>query len=225
MQNLTLSELVIELDYQASTGKDLHPLIKQLESMAWQLSDEKEELAKQAELAEECKEALFNIIDQKIIELVSSSVDYNENHIDSHGSYADMVADNYVYNNRQKELISFCAENDIDLSSVDIEQLENKLFDIMQGQAAHQFCSRPYHDKFILGCFAFGEHEIQVEFDQIGDCVTLEIMQHMKDNNLFDAHCGSLDNTSGLFYQSSDNCLEFYVTLDIIKACIATLAE
>jgi hypothetical protein len=225
MQNLTLSETITELLYQTGLNPTSYPLMCNLAAMVIALQDEKQELEKQAELAEECKGALFKIINEKINAIVSSSVDYNENHEDSHGNYAELIADDYVYCNRQKELIAFCAENDIDLTAIDIEQLENSLISDYQSQKVNQYHSGTYHDKFVLARFAFTEHEIQVDFDSIGESITPEIMAYMKENNLFDACCGSLDNTSGIFYESSDNCVEFYVTLDQIKQIISDMVN
>lgn len=225
MLNLTLSETIRELNYKLQSENDydsailLSTIVTALES----LQDEKEELEKQAELAEACKDALFALINEKIDLYVASCVDYNENHTDSHDNYAGMVADDYIYTKRQKNLIAFCAENSLDLSCVDIEKLENSLFDNMQSEAVHQFCDRPYYNKFVLACFPFGEHEIQVGFESIGDSVSFEIMNYMKENNLFNACCGSLDNTGGLFYESSSNVLEFYITLESIKTIVADM--
>jgi len=225
MQNLTLSETIRELNYRLQSANDYNSLdlLAKIENDLESLQDEKQELKKQAELAEGCKEALFKIINEKINSIVSSSVDYNENHEDSHGNYAHCIGDDYNYCNRQKEFISFCAENDIDLTDIDIEQLENNLISDYQSQCVNQWASGTYYDKFVLACFAFGEHEIQVDFDAVGEGVTPEIMTYMKENRLFDIYCGSLDNTSGLFYQSSDHVLEFYVTLETIKDYIATM--
>lgn len=219
MLNLTLEETIHALN----NGQVLPTshVLSVLES----LLDEKEQLEEEATLATECKEVLFSIIDSKITDIVNSQVEYNENYTDSHGNYAELVADNYVYCNRQDELVEFCNDNNIDLSNVNIETLENELFDIMKGEAVHQFCGRPYFDKFLLACFAFGEHEIRVDFDQIGDHITYEIMQYMKSNNLFSEHCGSLGEDSALFYQPSDNVLEFSVTIEQIKNTVKNLSE
>lgn len=225
MQNLTLSETIRELNYklQLENRFQFTSLFNTIATALDTLQDEKQELEKQAELAEECKSALFAIINGKINSIVSSSVDYNENHKDSHGNYAELIADDYVYCNRQKELIAFCVENEIDLTDVDIEKLENNLISDCKSQCVNQWANGTYYDKFVLACFAFGEHEIQVDFESINESVTPEIMTYMKENNLFDDHCSSLDTDSGLFYQPSDNVLEFYVTLETIKDYIATM--
>lgn len=216
MINLTPAESIRELNYRLQSAND-YDSAALLTNIAIALDNLQDE-------AEEAKDALFSIINEKINNIIESQIDYEENHKDSHNNYWDMLGDDYAYNNRQKELVDFCENQEIDLTNVDIEALENYLIDNAKSGAVCGYSNQSYHDKFVLGCFRFGELEIQIDYSDIGDFFNEKMAQHMRDNNLFENYYGSPYDDYALFYHSSDNVLKFFVTTDDIKQAIELIA-
>ena len=141
---------------------------------------------------------------------------YNTEHTDAADNYSHCIADDYVHNNRQSELIAFCAENDISLEGINIKSLENDLINNPEWLSSHIYSDATYYDKFVLACFPVGEIETQIDFADI-DGLDKSIFEKLKDNGDLDYHCGSFDIDSALFYQSTDKVWEAYVSIETIE--------
>lgn len=160
-------------------------------------------------------------INSQINAIMEESYLYNTGHIDAADSYSHCVGKDYVNNNCQAELIAFCEENDIDMTGIDIEKLENDLLGDFEWLSSHIYSGDTYYDKFVLACFHVGEIETQVDFDSITG-LDKSILTKLKDNNDLDYHCGSIDNDNAMFYQDTDKVWEAYVSIETIKGYIAT---
>lgn len=214
MFNLTTQEIINGLDNGQTFPNQL---------LAEALQAAIDDTSKLDELQEET-DGLYDIVklclNSQINDVIEASYLYNTGHTDAADAYSPCVGDNYVYNNRQAELIAFCEENNVDLTGIDIEKLENELLGDFQWLSSHIYSGGNYYDKFVLACFRVGEIETQIDFDSITG-LDRSILTKLKDNNDLDYHCGGIDNDSALFYQATDTVWEAYVSVETIRGYIA----
>lgn len=210
MQNLTAQEIIHGLDNGQTFSNEL---------LAETLQAAIDDTSKLDELQDE-NDSLYDVvkiyINNSINAILESDYKYNTEHKDAADGYSHCIADDYVHNNRQAELIAFCGENDISLEGVNIESLENDLINSSEWLSSHIYSDATYYDKFVLACFPVGEIETQINFDAI-EGLERCIFEKLKDNNDLDYHCGSFDMDSALFYQSTDKVWEAYISLETIK--------
>jgi hypothetical protein len=214
MFNLTTQEIINGLDNGQTFPNQL---------LAEALQAAIDDTSKLDELQEETDD-LYDIVklclNSQINAIIETSYLYNTGHTDAADGYSHCVGDDYMYNNRQTELVAFCEENNIDLTGIDIEKLENELLGDFQWLSSHIYSGAAYYDKFVLACFHVGEIETQIDFDSVTG-LDKAILTKLKDNNDLDYHCGNIDNDSALFYQDTDTVWEAYVSIETIREYIA----
>lgn len=155
-----------------------------------------------------------------INEYCANQVVYEESHIDAGDSYSHLPAEGgWCYTEGDRRLMEFLRVNNINVSMDDIEELGSLILEDFSMVSKHNLSSNTNSTVFIIDSYQVGELEIQIDYNTI-DNLTKNRLKVLDDNNLIDAHIGSFDKDSALFYITSDVVWSAQISLsEILEVC------
>jgi len=180
-------------------------------------------------LTEDQKQAIINAVDS----ITESSYEYNTEHKDAADGYSHMIREgDFDYCLGEERLKNWLLENDLEIPKDQAwEILLDWVLDCCEPKPdsiyrEHNGVNKP----FSVSCFAVGEIETQVDFDEIRNCLDFEI----DDSELFEActelqrefdTCVHVNKDYLLCYQSTDACWNFEVPVETMKTWLEDAIE